>query len=116
MDVLIEAGKLALMVGPIGGLAWLLNRRDRRQARLLRAVAGAIGSRELAGRVGVEVRCGLFRPGCRVALHMLADSGEEILDVVGRLSRGLSPRVRLTVDGSVGRDRPLAFAVATRIG
>lgn len=118
MEGLMELWRLVVMVvvtvGPVVGLALLLNRRDRRRARLLGAVASEVGSPDLRGRVGLEVRCGVLSLGCRVAVHMLASSGEEVLDVLARLSRSLSPRVRLVVDGSVGGDRWTAFAFEAR--
>lgn len=125
MDALMQVGGLVLMIGmtygPVVALLGLLNLRDHRQARLLGSVMQWFPPREFGGRVAIDVRCAVLSPRSVVTLDMRACSHEEIWHVVARLSRSLSPTVRVLVDGTIdprfpapvrlaipGR-RPLAF-------
>lgn len=118
MDALRALGGVflaaAVAVAPVAGLALLLNLRDRRRASLLAAVADVVGAPDLRGRVGLEVRCGMLSPGGRLAVHLAASSGEEILALLSRLSRRLSPRVRLSVDSRLGEAPPTGLWVEAR--
>lgn len=93
----------------LGGLvAWamFLNLRDRRRVRLLNMVAAELSTRDLRGRVAIQVRVGLLWAPSVVKIHLLCASPQEIWEVLGRLSERLSRRVRLEVTGPV--ERPLA--------
>ena len=94
---------LALIIGPV--LLWLilLNRRDRRQDRLLGTVLDQIRSRELRGRVAVRVRSGVLWPRSVATVHVLTHSPNEVWDLMTRLAQCLSPHVRLEVTGHVDR-------------
>lgn len=116
MDALMALGRVlvtaTVAVAPVVGLALLLNLRDRCRASLLAAIADVVGAPDLRGRVGLEVRCGLLSPGARVALHLVASSVEESLDLLSRLSKRLPWRVRLSVDSCLGQ--PTALWVEAR--
>ncbi|MBI4610375.1 MAG: hypothetical protein HY726_15370 [Candidatus Rokubacteria bacterium] len=103
MDGLAAIGVATLVLG--GPLAWtiLLNLRDRRQARLLRTVLDQLSSRELRGRIAVEVRCALLSADSQVAVHVLTFSQEELWEIMTRLAQRLAPRVRLEVSGQLDR-------------
>lgn len=90
---------LAIILGPLVGLLELLNLRDRRQARVLHTVLHEVSSGDLRGRVAVQARCGLLSPRSEVTVDVLACSRNEIWEIMTRLSRRLSPHVRLEVTG-----------------
>ncbi len=104
---------LALIIGPV--LLWLilLNRRDRRQDRLLGSVLAQLSSPELRGRVAVRVRSGVLSPRSVVTLHVLAYSRSEIWEIMTRLSQCLSPHVKLEVTRPQDRQFLATFTVDT---
>ncbi|MBI4561295.1 MAG: hypothetical protein HY724_04555 [Candidatus Rokubacteria bacterium] len=120
MDGLVALGNfvmvVALTLGPVGAWLALLNRRDRRQARLLGAVLDQVGSRDLRGRVAVRVRCGMLSRRSAAAVHISGASRDEIWEVIGRLARHLPSSVRLEVTGWVdgGALPPVTVGTTTR--
>lgn len=102
---------IALTVGPVLAWAMLLNLRDRREARLLSAVAPHVNSRDLRGRIAVRVRSGVLSPRSAVTLHLLAYSPGEIWELMTRLAQCLSPHVRLEVSRPQDRQFLARFTV-----
>ncbi len=102
---------IALTYGPLVALMVLLNLRDRRKSRLHRTVLKQFASRDLRGRVAIQVRCALLSPRSVVAIDMRACSRDEIWEAVGHLSRSLPPCIRLVVDGMVDPQSPATFTV-----
>jgi hypothetical protein len=80
----------------------LLNRRDRRQARLLSFVAGQFPGEALRSDIVIEARCAMLAGGAVVRIDIRRDGGEVWL-AVERLRRTLPPRVHLVV---IGASRP----------
>lgn len=100
---------LALTLGPLLSLAWLLELRDRRQSRLRDAVLRHVTSEEVRRRIRVDVRCALFSRKGLVTLDMSGCSRKEIWEAVTRLSHRLPPRVRVAVFGALDGQFPAAF-------
>lgn len=92
---------LVLTLAPWVGLSWLLDRRDRRRARLREAVLRSITSEDVRRRIRIDVRSALLSRGGVVTVDMSACPREEIWEVVTRLSHGLPPRVGVAVLGSI---------------
>lgn len=115
VQALMQLGGLVAMIGltygPVVVLVALLNRRDRRQSRLLGTVLKELPPREFRGRVAVHVRCALLSRRSVLTLDMRACSPDEIWQAVGRLSRSLPPSVRLVVDGTPDPQCPATFTV-----
>lgn len=107
MEGPMMVGRVVIVVALTLGapLVWLmlLNLRDRRQAALLSAVLDQISSRELRGRIGVQVRSGVLSGRSVVTVNLLAPSRNEIWEIMTRFARHLSPEVRLAVTGPVDR-------------
>ena len=117
MEHIAEVGRVGVVLvltlgGPLGALL-LLNLRDRRQARLLRAVLEQVSSRELRGQLAVQVRSRIFSPRSRVSVHVLACSPDDVWEVMKRLSERLSPHVRLQVAGPGDRCFLATFTLQT---
>jgi hypothetical protein len=102
-----EIGSFALSVALGGGpvamlivLIALLNRRDRRQVRLLSLAARQLTAEEVRGDVTIEAHCPLLAGsgGVRVDVGRL-DSGVA-RQVIERLRQTLPPVVRLAVEGA----------------
>ncbi len=96
---------LVLTLGPWVGLSWLLDLRDRRQARLRDAVLRLMTSEDVRSRIRIDVRCALLSRGGVVTVDMSACSREEIWEAVARLSHGLPPRARVAVLGALDGQR-----------
>lgn len=115
MEGLMVVGRVAVVLALTVGIPviWLmlLNLRDRRQDRILKAALGEVSSRELMGRVAVRVRSGVLSGRSVVMIHILAYSPNEIWEIMTRLSRRLSSDVRLELTGTVGRDFLTTFTV-----
>lgn len=90
----------ALTLGPLLGLSWLLDLRDRRQSRLREAVLRQITSEDVRRRIRVEVRCALLSRRGVVTIDMSGCSRDEFWDSAARLSHRLPPRVRVMVLGA----------------
>mgnify|MGYP001578926855 CR=1 FL=1 len=103
----------ALTLGPALGLSWLLDFRDRRQARLLGTAFEQLSASGVRERVAVRARCALFSQQSVVTIDMNACSREEIWDTIARLSRRFPPHVRLVVDGMGDRQLPVTLTVKT---
>lgn len=114
---LMKLGVIILFFGltlsPLVGLLLLLNRRDRRQARVLGTVLEQLSSPDLRGRVAARVRSGLLSPKSVVTVDVAGCSREEIWDIMTRLSQRLSPQIRLEVSGPQDRCFLATFTVET---
>jgi hypothetical protein len=95
-DVGVLVAAFTLAVGPVALLVGLLNRRDRREARVLGAVCRALSAQAMRSDVAVGVRCRLLRDGGLVVVDVGAVPGE-LWDAVARLRAVLPPAVRLRV-------------------
>ena len=104
---------LALTMGPVLLWAALLNLRDRRQAVLRSAVLAEIGSRDLLGRVALRVQSGVLRRKSVVTVHILGGSERELWEILTRLARRLSPRIRLELTGQMDGFIPATLTVQT---
>ena len=104
---------MALTTGPVLVLAALLNLRDRRQARLRSSVLAMISSRDLLGRVAIQVRSGVLRQKSVVTVHVLGGSELELWEILTRLARRLSPRIRLELTGQMDGLIPATLTVQT---
>jgi len=118
MRELIElSGALAVMaltMGPVLLWAALLNLRDRRQARLRSSVLALISSRDLLGRISLKVRSGVLGRKSVVTVHVLGGSERELWELLTRLARRLSPRIRLELSGQMDGLIPATLTVKTR--
>lgn len=92
---------LALTLGPLLSLAWLLELRDRRRVRLRDAVLRLMTSEDVRRRIRIDVRSALLSRGGVVTVDMSACSREEIWEAATWLSHGLPPRVRVAVVGAL---------------
>lgn len=90
-----------LILGLLVFFCLLLNLRDRRQTRVLNTMLDQLGSRDLRGRVAVQVHCGVLSRRSRVMVRVWARAAEEIWAVFTRLSRTLPPEVGVVMDGTV---------------
>ena len=117
MQELIElSGALAVMaltMSPVLLWAALLNLRDRRQARLSSAVLALISSRDLLGRIALRVQSGVLRRKSVVTVHLLGGSERELWEILTRLARHLSPRIRLELTGQIDGLIPATLTVQT---
>jgi hypothetical protein len=108
LDILTALLRFAIVVAFAVGtpVIWLilLNRRDRRQLALAHGVLDRVNSRDLRGRVAVQARSGLLWGRSVVTVDVLASSRNEVWEIMTRLSRHLSPRVRLEVTGEIDQD------------
>ena len=105
---------MALTMSPVLLWAALLNLRDRRQARLSSAVLALISSRDLLGRIAVQVRSGVLRRRSVVTVHILGGSERELWEILTRLARHLSPRIRIELTSQMGGFVPATLRVQTR--
>lgn len=92
---------VAVAVVPLLGLMELFNRRDRREAMVLKTVLGKFNSAGFRGRITVRVRCGLIFPSSAVCIGFVAASRDELLEIMARLARSFLAEIRLTVTGPV---------------
>ena len=117
VEKLLTFGMSIVMLGlTISGPAlWLvlLNRRDRRQAAMLNTVLDQVGSRDLRGRVAVQVRYGLLSHRSAVAVDVLAISRNEVWEILMRLARHVSRHVRLEVTAVAEREFLVTFTLDT---
>ncbi len=107
---------LVMSVGPLGLLVGLLNRRDRREAALLDAVAGQFSAVTVRSDITLQVRCRLLAGRAAVRVNMGACSREEIWEAITRLRRTLPAPVRLTVEGRVDHQPPARLTVEALTG
>jgi hypothetical protein len=94
---------LALGGGPLAvlfGLIALVNRRDRRQARLLALAARQLTGEAVRGEIAIEARCPLLAGGGLVRVDTCGLQGGVARQVVERLRQTLPPIVRLAVEGA----------------
>jgi hypothetical protein len=90
---------VAITVGPVVVVLILLNRRDRRAARLRHAVLDQLTLPELRGRIAVHIRCDLFSRRRMVTVDLLAATPQEVWQIFIGVADHLPPRVRLLVHG-----------------
>lgn len=86
----------------------LLNRRDRRRAKLLELVSGQFESAALRSDVAIRVEAALLSEWALVVVDMPDYSQAEAREAFGRLSKVLSPQVGLLVRGGperLGKER-----------
>jgi len=104
-----------MVLGPVMAFIGLLNWRERRESALHTSVLKQFATREIRGRIAIQVRCGLFsRPGI-VTVDMWTCSRDEVWDAITRLGRHLPPGARLVVNGSVDPQFPARFTVETEV-
>ena len=103
-NVAMELGRILLVtlvgVGPVLGLALLLNARDRRREALLEAV-WSLAPRELRHLIAIQAHCGLLLRQRVIRVDMRDCARDEVWDAVARWSGGLPPGVRLIVTGGL---------------
>lgn len=117
MDGLVTLVGLGFAFGtPLSLWMALLNRRDQRKAGLLGAVMGQLSSRDLRGRIAVQVRSGVLFPRSVVAVDILEASRSEIWEILTRLAQRLSPHVRIEVTGRVDPDFVATATIETARG
>jgi hypothetical protein len=104
----------AVEVGPIAALLALLNRRDRRQADLLRGIAAQFASDAIRSDVAIAVRCGLVSRQAVVRVDMRGLPQEAIWDAAARLGERLPSSVRVLVEGRADRPRAARITVEAR--
>jgi hypothetical protein len=105
--VIREIGSLMLSLA-LGGapvavlivLIALLNRRDRRQARLLSLAARQLTGEEVRGAITIEAHCPLLAGGGVVRVDVGGLDGGVARQVTERLRQTLLPMVRLAVEGA----------------
>ncbi len=102
-DLAVLVVVLAVGVGPVGVLIALLNRRDRREAALLRAACAAFSAQTLRSDVAVRVRCAVLSRRSVVTVDLRACTPAEFWEAMTRLRQGLPPSARLRLDGTMGR-------------
>ncbi len=104
---------LAITLGPVVALMWLLHLRDGRESLVRLAALKHVSSRETRGLIAIQVRSALLLRRSVVTIDMWACSREQIWDTLARLGRDLPPRVRLIVDGSVDPQLTARFTLET---
>ncbi|MGH7268373.1 MAG: hypothetical protein ACREMB_26445 [Candidatus Rokuibacteriota bacterium] len=110
-DVGILLAALTLGVGPFALLIALLNRRDRREARLLGAVCRGLSSKAMRSDVAVGVRCALLGRGAIVVVDMPGAAPGQVWEAMARLRALLPPAVRLRVLAPVDRSQRTRLTV-----
>jgi hypothetical protein len=116
MEVARGVFGVAITFGAVVILLTLLNRRDRRAARLRHTVLDQLVLPELRGRVGVHIRCAIFSRRSAVIVDLLAGTPHEVWDVFTRMAARLPPRVHLLVHGSPDPCCTRPFALETTTG
>jgi hypothetical protein len=94
---------LALVVGGLGTLLALLNRRDRRQAHFLGVTAAQFPPLTMRSAVAIRVHCALLSSRTTVAVDMGPGDADRLWATVACLRAALPPAVRLSVQGEIGR-------------
>jgi hypothetical protein len=104
---------LALVLGGLGTLLALLNRRDREQARVLGVTAAQFPPRTMRSAVAIQARCALLSSRTTVVVDMGPADAAELWAMVARLRAALPPAVRLEIQGEIGRSLPARLTVDT---
>ena len=117
--VLDLLGSVSLVAALIGLLV-LLNRRDRRQARLLSFVARQFSGEVLRSDIVIDARCALLTKRAEVRVD-IADDGGEVWPAIERLRQTLPPMIALAVRGAArpgpkGNARGGATSAGVRAG
>jgi hypothetical protein len=102
---------LALVVGGLGALLALLNRRDDRQARLVAVAAAQFTPMTLRSAVAIRVRCAVLSARTTVVVDMGPGDAAELWAAVARLRAALPSAVRLRIEGEIGRSLPARLTV-----
>lgn len=117
MESLMEIAGLLMVLGltggPLVGLLFLLNHRDRRESVLRGAVLSEFASPEFRGRIATDVRPALLAGRSVVRVEILGASRDEIWDALMRLALRVPPSIRLVVEGTMDADDPAPFTVET---
>jgi hypothetical protein len=116
MDVARGVLGVPIIFGPVVILLTLLNRRDRRVARLRQTVLDQLSLPEFRGRVGVHIQCAVLSLRRAVIVDLLAGTPYEVWNVFSRLASRLPPRVRLVVHGGPDPGFMRTFALETTTG
>jgi hypothetical protein len=90
-------------VAALIGLVVLLNRRDRRQARLLSSAARQFSGEVLRSDIVIDARCALLTKWAEVRVDIAHDGGE-VWPAIERLRQTLPPMVALAVRGAARPD------------
>jgi hypothetical protein len=120
--VIREIGSLVLSLA-LGGapvavlivLIALLNRRDRRQARLLSLAARQLTGEEVRGAITIEAHCPLLAGGGVVRVDVGGLDGGVARQVTERLRQTLLPMVRLAVEGAPDPAHTMEWLKARRV-
>jgi hypothetical protein len=96
--VLNPMWRFAPVAGLIGLMA-LLNRRDRRQARLLSFVARQFPGEVLRSDIVIDARCAVLTSRALVRVDIYHDGGD-VWPAIERLRQTLPPMVGLAVKGA----------------
>jgi hypothetical protein len=96
LSLALGGGPLAVLIGLIA----LLDRRDRRRARLLALTARQLTGEAVRGEIAIEAHCPLLARGGAVRLDMGGLEGGVARQIVERLRQTLPPTVRLAVAGA----------------
>ena len=102
LSLALGGGPLAVLIGLIA----LLNRRDRRRARLLALAARPLTGEAVRGDIALEADCPLLAGGAVVRVDMGQLEGGVARQVVEHLRQTLPPVVRLAVDGAPASAHP----------
>jgi len=102
LSLALGGGPLAVLIGLIA----LLNRRDRRRARLLSLAARQLAGEAVRGEIAMEAHCPLLAGGGVVRVDMGRLEGGVSRQVVERLRQTLPPVVRLAVAGAPAPAHP----------
>jgi hypothetical protein len=92
LDVMRHFAPVAVFIGLMG----LLNRRDRRQARLLCFVAGQFPGEVLRSDIVIDAHCALLTSRAVVRVDIYHDGGD-VWPAIERLRQTLPPMVGLAV-------------------
>jgi hypothetical protein len=94
---------LALGVGPVAVLIGLLNRRDRREARLFARVCEGLSPQAMRSDVAVRVRCAILGRRSVATVDMQGCAPAQVWEAMARLRGLLPPAVQLRLEAPVDR-------------
>jgi hypothetical protein len=103
---------IAMLSAPVIALALLLNRRDRREERLLGAVRDALW--EFRGLYGVQARCAPLGWSSIVYVWLSTETPGEVWTIILLLSQRLPTGIRIVVDAPISERRAGRISTVTR--